>query len=116
MGGRHSRGTCGTQWITQLAISRAPLLPRTDEIVTDTAVLCFAIGICVLTTVLFGSLPACRAPRIDPIEVLRAASRGSTDTLRGGRMRASLVAAEVALRQWKAAARPIMTPAMASPI
>ena len=31
-------GSVLSQWITELAISRAPLLPRTDEIVTDTAV------------------------------------------------------------------------------
>ena len=86
-----------SQWITELAISRVPLLPRTDEIVTDTAVLCFAIGICVLTTILSGTLPAWRASRVDPIEALRAGSRGNTDTLRGGRIRAGLVAAEVAL-------------------
>jgi predicted permease len=90
-------GTILSQWITELAISRAPLLPRTDEIVTDTTVLCFAIGICVLTTILFGSLPAWRTSHADPKEALSAGSRGSTDTLRGGRIRAGLIAAEVAL-------------------
>jgi predicted permease len=85
------------QWITELAVSRVPLLPRTDEIVPDTAVLCFAIGICVLTTILSGTLPAWRASRVDPVEALGAASRGNTDRLRGARIRAGLVVAEVAL-------------------
>ncbi len=86
-----------SQWITELAISRAPLLPRTDEIVTDAAVLGFAIGICFLTTILFGALPAWRASHVHPKEALSAATRGSTDTLRAGRIRAGLVVAEVAL-------------------
>ena len=85
-----------SQWITELAISRVPLLPRTDEIVTDTAVLCFAIGICVLTTILSGILPAWRASRVDPMEGQRG-SRGNTDTLRGGSHPPASVAAEVAL-------------------
>jgi putative ABC transport system permease protein len=90
-------GSILSQWITELAISRAPILPRTDEIVTDTTVLCFALGICVLITILFGSLPAWRASCVDPKEALSAGNRGSSDTLRGGRIRAGLIAAEVAL-------------------
>ena len=90
-------GSILSQWITDFAISHLPLLPRTDEIVTDTTVLCFAIGMCVLTTILFGALPAWRTSHSDPKEALSAGSRGSTDSLGGGRIRAGLIAAEVAL-------------------
>jgi putative ABC transport system permease protein len=90
-------GSILSQWITDLAINRAPRLPRTNEIATDATVLCFAIGICILTTFLFGAIPAWRASRVDPREGLSSASRGSTDTLRGGHIRAGLIAAEVAL-------------------
>ena len=90
-------GVILSQWITEFAISRAPQLPRADEIVTDTTVLWFAIGICALTTVLFGAFPAWRVSRTDPLQALNAGSRGNTDTLRGSHMRATLIAAEVAL-------------------
>jgi putative ABC transport system permease protein len=61
-------GSILSQWITDLALSRAPILPRADEIATDTVVLCFAISICVVTAILFGTLPAWRASRVDPVE------------------------------------------------
>jgi predicted permease len=86
-----------SQWITEFAISHTSQLPRAEEVVTDTAVVWFAIGICVLTTLLFGSLPAWRVSKVDPLGALNAGSRGNTDALRGGRIRTLLIAAEVAL-------------------
>jgi putative ABC transport system permease protein len=90
-------GSILSLWITDLAVSRAPLLPRAGEVVADFVVFGFAVGTCVLTTVLFGLLPACKASRADPMDALKAAGRGKTDTRRGGRIRATLIAAEVAL-------------------
>jgi putative ABC transport system permease protein len=90
-------GSILAQWITDFALSRAPILPRADEIATDTIVLGFGIAICVVTTILFGTLPAWRASRVDPVEALSAGSRGNTNSSRGSRIRASLIAAEVAL-------------------
>jgi putative ABC transport system permease protein len=86
-----------SQWITEFAVSRAPHLPRAGNIAPDAAVLSFAIGICALTTVLFGLLPAWQTSRTDPLAALNAGSRGNTDTRRGGRIRSILIAAEVAL-------------------
>lgn len=77
-------GSILSRWITDVALSRAPILPRADEIAADTVVLCFAIAICILTTILFGTLPAWRASRVDPMEALSAGSRGNTDSSRGG--------------------------------
>jgi putative ABC transport system permease protein len=89
-------GSVLSLWITDVALSRAPILPRAEEIAPDTAVLCFAVAIGALTTILFGLLPACRASRVNPIEALRAGSRGNTDSS-GGRIRTCLIAVEVAL-------------------
>ena len=90
-------GVILSQWITEFAVSYAPLLPRREEIAIDNVVLAFAVGICVLTTILFGSLPSWRASRVDPLEALSSSGRGNTDSLRVGRVRAALIAAEVAL-------------------
>ena len=90
-------GSILSLWIRDIAISRAPFLPRTEEIAIDATVLGFAVGICVLTAILFGLLPAWRAFRTDPSEALNAAARGNTESLRGGRVRAVVIAAEVAL-------------------
>jgi putative ABC transport system permease protein len=84
-------------WITEFAVSGVPNLPRAGHIAPDAAVLSFAIGICALTTTLFGLLPAWQTSRTDPLAALNAGSRGNTDTRRGGRVRATLIATEVAL-------------------
>jgi predicted permease len=51
----------------------------------------------VLTTILFGVLPAWHASQADPQEALSATGPGKTETRRGGRIRAVLVTAEVSL-------------------
>jgi len=86
-----------SQWSTEFALSRAPHLPRGGEVATDAVVFSFAIALCAVTTILFGSLPAWQSTRIDPLAALNAGSRGNTDTLRSGRIRSTLIAAEVAL-------------------
>jgi predicted permease len=91
-------GSILSMWITDLAVSRAPSqVPRLEETAADATVFAFAVGLCVFTTVLFGLLPAWRASHVDPQTALNTAGRGSTDALRGGRLRAVLVSAEVAL-------------------
>jgi hypothetical protein len=85
-------------WITDFATSRAPSdVPRLEEAAADASVFAFAVGLCVLTTILFGLLPAWRASHVDPQTALKAAGRGNTDTRRGGRLRAALVTTEVGL-------------------
>jgi putative ABC transport system permease protein len=90
-------GSLLSPWLRDIAISGAPFLPRTDEITIDITVLGFAVGTCFLTAILFGLLPAWRASRTDPLEALAAAARGNTESLRGARVRALVIAAEVAL-------------------
>ncbi|HEV2130641.1 MAG TPA: ADOP family duplicated permease, partial [Longimicrobiaceae bacterium] len=70
-------------------------LPRLDEVGVDGRVLAFALGVSLLTGVLFGIAPALFASAVRLAETLREATRGST----GGRsaLRNALVVAEVAL-------------------
>jgi len=84
-------------WIIEVVILWAGQLPRLEETSADVNVFAFAVGICVFTTILFGLLPAWRAGRADPGQPLNAAGRGSTDTLKTGRVRAGPVCTEVAL-------------------
>ena len=78
-------------WGMQALLHFAPAnLPRADEIHLDYAVLAFAMGLSVLSALMFGVLPAMQASRMEN------SSRG---VLRGGshRLRNSLVVAEIAL-------------------
>jgi putative ABC transport system permease protein len=79
-------------------VARAPLdLPRLAEIRLDARVLLFALGVAVLTGLLFGILPAWRAAGIDPQRSLNDGSRTSTDGPGARLVRQSLVGLESAL-------------------
>jgi putative ABC transport system permease protein len=91
-------GSILSMWIIDVVISLASVqIPRLEETAADVNVFAFAIAVCALTTILSGLLPAWRASRVDPQHALNAAGRTKTETLRGGRIRATLVGAEVAL-------------------
>jgi putative ABC transport system permease protein len=79
-------------------VSQAPVdLPRLDEVTLDARVLGFAVGLSMLTGLLFGILPAWRATRIPPQASMGGQSRTMTEG-RGGRVtRSLLVGAETAL-------------------
>jgi len=70
-------------------------LPRIDEVGVDPLVLAFAVGISIVTAMLFGLLPGFRTSDGELSDALRAGERGSS----GGRARMwnFLVASEVAL-------------------
>ena len=72
-------------------------LPRVDEVGLDFRVLAFAIGITVLTGLLFGLAPAWHARRADPQDALKSGGRGLSGGVSGARLRGTLVAAEVGL-------------------
>lgn len=85
-------------WIMDLLIALLRVqLPRLEGVALDRHVLAFAVGLCLLTTILFGMLPALCAAGVSPQEAIQSCSRGNTDGPRGGRLRAVLVSAEVAL-------------------
>ncbi len=71
-------------------------IPRLNEAALNTPVLLFALGITLLTSLLFGSLPAISLSRVDPIEFLKSA--GNRAVLRArSRMRSALIILQVAL-------------------
>jgi len=83
-------------WSVEAILSRsAGIIPRAAEVTPGWPVLAFALGVTMLTTGLFGLLPAMSAARSDPAGQLHAmgGDRGST----GLRARGSLVTAEVAV-------------------
>jgi len=91
-------GIIASMWITDTVISLAPArIPRLDEVSVDGTVAVFSVMVCVLTTVMFGILPAWRASRADPQQSLSAAGWRNTDSRRSGQIRSVLVSAEVAL-------------------
>jgi putative ABC transport system permease protein len=72
-------------------------LPRLAEVRLDAPVLLFSLALCVLTAVLFGLAPALQAAGKHLQEALKEGLRGSSAGGRGGKFRAVLVAAEIAV-------------------
>ncbi len=89
-------GVLAAQWGMDglLALTRGRI-PRADEIRLDGAVALFALGLSVLTGILFGLLPALRALRTDIVPALEAGGRGGTGSR--GDVRRGLVIAETVL-------------------
>jgi predicted permease len=72
-------------------------IPRLSSLSLDPRLLIFSIGLSTLCAVLFGAAPAVRAARTRPGDVLRGEGRGASTGRRQVRLRAALVAAQVAL-------------------
>ena len=71
-------------------------VPRANEIAIEPLVLLFALGVTVITGLLFGMMPAMRSARNDAADALKEG--GKTSSTRGiGRLRSALVVSEVAL-------------------
>lgn len=70
-------------------------LPRVDEIQVDWRVLLFAVGVSVLSGLLFGLAPAWRAPVRDVEQILRAGARTMAGSSR--RLHSAFVTSEIAL-------------------
>lgn len=73
-----------------------PSLPRADNVTVDGTVLLFGVVLTTVTAVAVGILPALRASRVDPGRAMAEGARAVTGGP-GGRARAALVVAEVAL-------------------
>ena len=84
-------------WIVDVIIASVPADLGLRETTLDSNVLGFAIGLCGLTAILFGLLPAWRISRMAPLGSLQAGSRGISDGPQGGRLRTALVSTQVAL-------------------
>ena len=73
-----------------------PDLPRIDEVRLDVAALLFALGLSLVSTVIFGLVPALQASRLDLSDALKQGGSKSTASKGGIRLRSSMVVAEVA--------------------
>jgi putative ABC transport system permease protein len=80
-----------------VAIIPDQTIPSEAVIQLNSTVLLFALGAALLTALLCGLAPALHATRKDLIEPLRGAGKGSGGGFRHGKLRASIVVAEVAL-------------------
>ncbi|HEV2206276.1 MAG TPA: ABC transporter permease [Candidatus Acidoferrales bacterium] len=80
-----------------IAFISTPDSPVFLDMPTDWRVLGFAMGLAVLTTVLFGLAPALRARNVSPGSVLKTGARGTTAGRERFRFQRALVASQVAL-------------------
>ncbi len=74
-----------------------PGLPLSESVALDARVVAFALAATLLTSVLFGLIPALRASRLDPQRYLREASPSVSKSANGMRMNRLFVGAEIAL-------------------
>lgn len=83
----------------RLLLSFQPgIIPRAEELALDSAALGFAVGVSVLTGLLFGLAPVLQSTRVDLQEALKeGGSRSATAGRRQNRLRALLVTAQLAL-------------------
>ena len=87
-------GTAGIRVLQRLG---RDALPRLDGVGLDGAVLAVALLTTIVTAVAFSVAPALRLTRVAPVEALRQQSRSATGARGLARLRATLVAAQVAL-------------------
>jgi len=80
-----------------VALSPSGNIPDGVEINVDTKVLLFAMGVSLLTSLLFGLWPALQASRPETQESLKAGAQRATAGRRNRRMQRALVVAEVSL-------------------
>lgn len=91
-------GVTLASWSTHVLVGFWPeSIPRIDEVTVNGAVLAFAIGTTLAVALLVGLLPALKAARTAPGDVLRSGGRTGLSAQRGARARNGLVAAEIAL-------------------
>jgi predicted permease len=91
-------GLIFTVWIIHLMVILMPgnLVPNESRIQVNNYVLIFCVMVSVFTGILFGLAPALHLSRPRIVDALKDEARSSTSTM-GGRTRAILVVAEVAL-------------------
>jgi predicted permease len=85
----------GIRMLNAFPLERLPV-PRLAEVTLDAPVACFALGVALLTGVLFGAMPALTASAVDLHDTLKEGTRGA-GVHRGARARALLVTTEIAL-------------------
>jgi predicted permease len=82
----------------RLLVAIAPAdLPRLDEVSLDAVVLCFALGISILSGLVFGLFPVLRWGRVDLVGALKEGGRGGGPSRERGRTRNALVVGQITL-------------------
>ncbi|MCW5970731.1 MAG: ABC transporter permease [Blastocatellales bacterium] len=85
-------------WGVAALVSLAPPnLPRLDEITVNRSVFLFTLGVSLATGMIFGLAPALHATRIELNEALKESGRSAGLGRRGGRLRSTVIVAEIAL-------------------
>ncbi len=85
-------------WVVDLLGRFGPQdVPRLGEIHVNLGVCAFTFGLTVLSTLLFGLVPALQVSRPNVNEALQQGAKGSTGGLHGHRVRAFLVVSQVSL-------------------
>jgi putative ABC transport system permease protein len=94
-------GACGlllAWWGVDVLSALGPRnVPRLDEIHINYTVTAFTFGLAILSTIVFGLVPAVQVSRANVRESLQQGSKGSTGGLHGSRVRAALVVSQVSL-------------------
>jgi putative ABC transport system permease protein len=91
-------GVIAALWGVDLLVALKPdSIPRSAVIRVDRVVLAYSLALTTMTALLCGLVPALRASRTDVHEALKAAGSRSVAGVAHGRLRATLVVAEVAL-------------------
>ena len=84
-------------WLHRLVPRLGIQLPRMNDVTLDLRVLLFALGVALVTALLFGLVPAIQGSRGDLNESLKAGGRTAVGQRQGGKLRSTLVALEVAI-------------------
>jgi putative ABC transport system permease protein len=84
-------------WGVDALVSLGPNVPRLAEIGIDRAVLIFTFALAILTSVIFGLVPALQSSKTDLNETLKESGRSATGSARRRVLGNSLVVVEVAL-------------------
>jgi predicted permease len=85
-------------WAVEAIVKLSPAsVPRLAETSVDARVFLFALGVSLLTGLVFGLAPALSASKTDLAESLKEGGRGGSAGARRSRLRSALVVSEVAL-------------------
>jgi putative ABC transport system permease protein len=84
-------------WGVDVLGALGPRLPRISEIHINFTVCAFAFGLAILSTLLFGLVPALQVSRTNVSESLQGGAKGSTGGVHGSRVREFLVISQVSL-------------------
>ena len=91
-------GAALAHWLIQLLVaSTPPGVRRLDQAQVDATTLGFAVTVAILSSVIFGLVPAWRASRSDVSSTLKDAARGAGARQARDYVRSTLIAVEVAL-------------------